>query len=148
MEVILLEDVHNLGYKDDILKVKDGYGLNYLIPQKKAIVATPSAKKVLAENLKQRAHKLAKIKADAEAEAAKLNGVKVTVAAKASEGGKIFGSITTAQIAEQLEKQGFNIYRKLISLAAAIKELGSYKATVRLHKEVAVEIDLDVVAEA
>ncbi|MBO6006196.1 MAG: 50S ribosomal protein L9 [Paludibacteraceae bacterium] len=148
MEVILLEDVHNLGYKDDILKVKDGYGLNYLIPQKKAIVATPSAKKVLAENLKQRAHKLAKIKADAEAEAAKLNGVKVTVAAKASEGGKIFGSITTAQIAEQLEKQGFNIDRKLISLAAAIKELGSYKATVRLHKEVAVEIDLDVVAEA
>ena len=148
MEVILLEDVHNLGYKDDILKVKDGYGLNYLIPQKKAIVATPSAKKVLAENLKQRAHKLAKIKADAEAEAAKLNGVKVTVAAKASEGGKIFGSITTAQIAEQLEKQGFNIDRKLISLAAAIKELGSYKATVRLHKEVAVEIDLEVVAEA
>ena len=148
MEVILLEDVHNLGYKDDILKVKDGYGLNYLIPQKKAIVATPSAKKVLAENLKQRAHKLAKIKAEAEAEAAKLNGVKVTVAAKASEGGKIFGSITTAQIAEQLEKQGFNIDRKLISLAAAIKELGSYKATVRLHKEVAVEIDLDVVAEA
>ena len=148
MEVILLEDVHNLGYQDDILKVKDGYGLNYLIPQKKAIVATPSAKKVLAENLKQRAHKLAKIKADAEAEAAKLNGVKVTVAAKASEGGKIFGSITTAQIAEQLEKQGFNIDRKLISLAAAIKELGSYKATVRLHKEVAVENDLDVVAEA
>ena len=148
MEVILLEDVHNLGYKDDILKVKDGYGLNYLIPQKKAIVATPSAKKVLAENLKQRAHKLAKIKAEAEAQAAKLNGVKVTVAAKASEGGKIFGSITTAQIAEQLEKQGFNIDRKLISLAAAIKELGSYKATVRLHKEVAVEIDLDVVAEA
>ena len=148
MEIILKEDVINLGYKNDIVKVKDGYGRNYLIPQGKAVIATESAKKVLAENERQRAHKLAKIKADAEAEAAKLNGVKVTVAAKASEGGKIFGSITTAQIAEQLEKQGFNIDRKLISLAAAIKELGSYKATVRLHKEVAVENDLDVVAEA
>ena len=84
MEIILLEDVHNLGYKDDIIKVKDGYGLNYLIPQKKAIVATPSAKKVSAENLKQRAHKLAKIKAEAEAQAAKINGVKVSVAGKTS----------------------------------------------------------------
>ena len=137
MEIILLEDVHNLGYKDDIIKVKDGYGLNYLIPQKKAIVATPSAKKVLAENLKQRAHKLAKI-----------NGVKVSVAVKTSENGKIFGSVTTAQIAEQLEKQGISVDRKIISLNSAIKELGSYKATVRLHKEVAAEIDVDVVAEA
>ena len=146
MEIILLEDVHNLGYKDDIIKVKDGYGLNYLIPQKKAIVATPSAKKVLAENLKQRAHKLAKIKA--EAQAAKINGVKVSVAVKTSENGKIFGSVTTAQIAEQLEKQGISVDRKIISLNSAIKELGSYKATVRLHKEVAAEIDVDVVAEA
>ena len=148
MEIILLEDVHNLGYKDDIIKVKDGYGLNYLIPQKKAIVATPSAKKVLAENLKQRAHKLAKIKAEAEAQAAKINGVKVSVVVKTSENGKIFGSVTTAQIAEQLEKQGVSVDRKIISLNSAIKELGCYKATVRLHKEVAAEIDVDVVAEA
>ena len=97
MEVILKEDVQNLGFKDEIVVVKDGYGRNYLIPQKKAILATPSAKKVLAENLKQRAHKLAKIKAEAEELAAKLNELTVTIAAKASESGKIFGSITSIQ---------------------------------------------------
>ena len=148
MELILKENVPGLGYKDDIVEVKNGYGRNYLIPQGKAVIASPSAKKVLAENLKQRAHKLAKIKAEAEAQAAKINGVKVSVVVKTSENGKIFGSVTTAQIAEQLEKQGVSVDRKIISLNSAIKELGSYKATVRLHKEVAAEIDVDVVAEA
>ena len=148
MEIILKEDIIGLGFKNDIVNVKSGYGRNYLIPQGKGVIASPSAKKVLAENLKQRAHKLAKIKAEAEAQAAKINGVKVSVAVKTSENGKIFGSVTTAQIAEQLEKQGVSVDRKIISLNSAIKELGSYKATVRLHKEVAAEIDVDVVAEA
>lgn len=110
MEIILLEDVTNLGYKDDVVKVKNGYGLNYLIPQGKAIVATPSAKKVLAENLKQRAHKLAKIKADAEELAAKLNTVSLTIPTKANkETGAIYGSVTNIQIAEALEKAGYNV---------------------------------------
>ena len=148
MEIILIKDVENLGYANDIVSVKPGYANNYLIPQGFAKAATASAKKILAENLKQRAHKLAKIKAEAEAQAAKINGVKVSVAVKTSENGKIFGSVTTAQIAEQLEKQGISVDRKIISLNSAIKELGSYKATVRLHKEVAAEIDVDVVAEA
>jgi len=147
MEIILKEDVQNLGYKDDLLTVKDGYGRNYLIPQKKAILATASAKKMLAEDLKQRAHKLAKVKADAEELAAKLQGLNLTVGAKASTTGKIFGSVTTIQIAEALEKAGFSIDRKVISIKEPIKEMGSYKAQLKLHKEVSVEIALEVVAE-
>lgn len=147
MEIILLQDVQNLGYKDDVVSVKNGYGRNYLIPQGMAELATPSAKKQLAENLKQRAHKLAKIKADAEALAAKLNGVSLTIGAKASATGTIFGSVNNIQIAEALAKQGFEIDRKTIIINDAVKELGSYKATVKLHKEVSAEINFEVVAE-
>ncbi len=147
MELILKEDVINLGYKDDIVKVKDGYGRNYLIPTGKAVIATESAKKVLAENLRQRAHKLAKIKADAEALAAKLEGVSLTIATKVSAAGAIYGSVGAIQIAEELAKLGFEIDRKIIVVDAA-KEVGTYTATVRLHKEVAVKISYTVVAEA
>ncbi len=147
MELILLEDVHNVGYKDDIVTVKDGYGRNYLIPQQKAIVATPSAKKELAENLKQRAHKLEKIKAEATALAEKINGIKLTIGAKASATGTIFGSVNNIQIAEALAKQGFEIDRKCIIIKDAVKELGSYKAVAKLHKEVSADIEFEVVAE-
>ncbi len=147
MEIILKEDVQNLGYKDDVVIVKSGYGRNFLIPQKKAVLATPSAKKMLAEDLKQRAHKLAKIKADAEALAAKVNGLSLTIGAKASTNGKIFGAVTNIQVAEALEKAGFNVDRKVIAIKEAIKELGSYKAQLKLHKEVAAEVSIEVVAE-
>lgn len=147
MELILKEDVINLGYKDDIVKVKDGYGRNYLIPTGKAIIASESAKKVLAENLKQRAHKLAKIKADAEALAAKFEGVALTIATKVSATGAVYGSVGAIQIAEELAKLGLEIDRKII-FVAAVKEIGSYEATVKLHKEVAVKVPFTVVAEA
>lgn len=147
MEIILLQDVQNLGYKDDVVKVKNGYGRNYLIPQGMAVLATPSAKKQLEENLKQRAHKLAKIKADAEELAAKLNGVSLTIGAKTSATGTIFGSVNNIQIAEALAKKGFEIDRKIIVINDAVKELGSYKATIKLHKEVSAEINFEVVAE-
>ena len=147
MEIILKEDVINLGYKNDIVKVKDGYGRNYLIPQGKAVIATESAKKVLAENERQRAHKLAKIKADAEAQAAKLNGVKVTISAKVNEDGTIFGGVGAAQVAEALAAKGFEIDRKAI-VAETVKAVGEYKATINLHKEVKAEVAFEVVAEA
>ena len=147
MELILKEDVINLGYKDDIVKVKDGYGRNYLIPTGKAIIASESAKKVLAENLRQRAHKLAKIKADAEALAAKFEGVSLAIATKVSATGVVYGSVGAIQIAEELAKLGLEIDRKIITVAA-VKEIGSYEATVRLHKEVAVKVPFTVVAEA
>ena len=147
MEIILLQDVQNLGYKDDVVKVKNGYGRNYLIPQGMAALATPSAKKQLEENLKQRAHKLAKIKAEAEELAAKLNGVSLTIGAKTSATGTIFGSVNTIQIAEALAAKGFEIDRKTIAINGAVKELGSYKATIKLHKEVSAEINFEVVAE-
>lgn len=147
MELILKEDVINLGYKDDIVKVKDGYGRNYLIPTGKAVIATESAKKVLAENLRQRAHKLAQIKADAEAVAQKLQGVSLSIAVKVSETGTVFGSVTAAQIADELAKLGHEVDRKVISVEAA-KEVGEYNATIRLHKEVTVKVPYTVVAEA
>ena len=147
MELILKEDVINLGYKDDIVKVKDGYGRNYLIPTGKAVIATESAKKVLAENLKQRAHKLAKIKADAEELAKKLEGVSLTIATKVSATGAIYGSVGAIQIAEELAKLGLEIDRKIIVVDAA-KEIGSYTATIKLHKEVTVKVPYTVVAEA
>ncbi len=148
MEIILKEDVINLGYKDDIVKVRDGYGRNYLIPQKKAVVATPSARKMLAEELKQRAHKLEKIKNEMVELAAKLENVKLTIAAKVSETGKLFGAVGNIQVAEALAAQGFEIDRKIIVVKEAVKELGSYKATIKLHREVSVEVAFDVVAEA
>ena len=147
MELILKEDVINLGYKDDIVKVKDGYGRNYLIPTGKAVIASESAKKVLAENLRQRAHKLAKIKADAEALAAKFEGVSLTIATKVSATGAVYGSVGAIQIAEELGKIGLEIDRKII-VVAAVKEVGSYEATVKLHKEVTVKVPFTVVAEA
>ena len=147
MQVILKEDIHNLGYKDDIVTVKDGFGRNYLIPQGKAISASESAKKVLAENLKQRAHKLAKIKAEAEELAAKIDGLVLTIGAKTSSTGTIFGSVNSIQVAEELAKKGFEIDRKIIVVKDAIKEVGTYKAVVKLHKEVSATISLEVVSE-
>lgn len=147
MEIILKEDIAGLGYKNDIVKVKDGYGRNYLIPQGKAVIATESAKKVLAENERQRAHKLAKIKADAEALAAKLNGVKVSISAKVNEDGTIFGGVGAAQVAEALAAKGFEIDRKAIA-AETVKAAGEYTATITLHKEVKAEVAFEVVAEA
>ncbi|MEZ5005956.1 MAG: 50S ribosomal protein L9 [Bacteroides graminisolvens] len=147
MEIILKEDVANLGYKNDIVTVKSGYGRNYLIPTGKAVIASPSAKKMLAEDLKQRAHKLEKIKNDAEELAAKLEGVSLTIATKVSSTGTIFGSVGNIQIAEQLSKLGFEIDRKTIVVKDAVKEVGSYKALVKLHKEVSVEVAFEVVAE-
>ena len=147
MQVISKEDVANLGYKDDIVEVKAGYGRNFLIPTGKAVIASESAKKVLAENLKQRAHKLAKIKADAQELAAKLAEVALTIGAKTSSTGTIFGSVSNIQVAEALAKAGFEIDRKIIYIKESIKEVGNYKATVKLHKEVAVEIPFEVVSE-
>jgi large subunit ribosomal protein L9 len=147
MKIILKEDVTNLGYKDDVVEVKDGYGRNFLIPTGKAVVATPSALKQLAENQRQSQHKLAKIKADAEALAATLQGIELTIGAKVSSTGTVFGSVNAIQIAEALEKLGHNIDRKLIALKDAVKEVGKYTATIKLHKEVAVEIPFEVIAE-
>nr|WP_325289489.1 50S ribosomal protein L9 [uncultured Bacteroides sp.] len=147
MEIILKEDVINLGYKNDIVTVKSGYGRNYLIPTGKAVIASPAAKKMLAEELKQRAHKLEKIKKDAEELAAKLEGVSLTIATKISSTGTIFGSVSNIQIADELAKLGHNIDRKIIVVKDAVKEVGHYKAVVKLHKEVSVEIPFEVVAE-
>lgn len=147
MEIILKEDIIGLGYKDDIITVKDGYGRNYLIPQGKAIVATESARKVLAENLKQRAHKLEKVKQEAEVLAGKIGEVSLTIGTKTSSTGKIFGSVNNIQLAEALAKEGYEIDRKLIKLKDGVKEVGKYVATIKLHKEVSVDIDFEVVAE-
>ena len=147
MELILKENVHGLGYKDEIVTVKDGYGRNYLIPMGKAVIASASAKKMLAEELKQRAHKLEKIKKDAEAVAEALKEVSLTIATKVSATGTIFGSVSNIQIAEELAKLGHNIDRKII-VVKGVKEVGNYTATVKLHKEVSVEIPFEVVAEA
>ncbi len=147
MKVILKEDITTLGYKDDVVEVKNGYGRNYLIPQGKAVIASESALKVLAENQRQRAHKLAKIKADAEAVAKSLEGVSLTIGAKVSANGTIFGSVTPIQIAEALAKEGHEIDRKLISIKGAVKEVGKYEAVVKLHKEVQATIPFEVVAE-
>src|ERR1035437_787098 len=147
MEIILKEDVSNLGYKGDIVKVKNGYGRNFLIPTKKAIVATESAKKMLAEDLKQRAHKLDRIKNEAVELADKLKDIVLNVGAKTSTTGKIFGAVGPIQIADAFEKAGFIVDRKVIILKDPIKEVGSYHATLKLHKEVTVEVAFEVVAE-
>ena len=147
MEIILKQDVPNLGHKDDIVVVKNGYATNYLIPQGMATMATPSAKKMHAENMKQRAHKEAKLREEAQALAEKLEGIQVTIATKVSSTGKIFGSVNNIQIAEALEKLGHNVDRKIIFIKDSVKELGKYKAVVKLHKEVSVKIPFEVVAE-
>ncbi len=147
MEIILKEDVIGLGYKNDIVDVKPGYGRNYLIPQGKGVIASASAKKVLAEELKQKAHKLEKIKNDAQAVADKLAGVALTIATKVSATGAIYGSVNSLHIADELKKLGFEIDRKII-IVKDVKEVGSYVATVKLHKEVSATVPFEVVAEA
>ena len=146
MEIILKEDVIGLGYKNDIVNVKPGYGRNYLIPQGKGVIASPGAKKALAEELKQKAVKLAKIKAEAEALAEKLNAVSLTINAKASSTGVIYGSVNNVQVAEELQKLGFDIDRKIIALKD-VKTAGEYVAIVKLHKEVAAQVPVTVTVE-
>ena len=149
MELILKKDVENLGFTDDIVTVKNGYGRNYLIPQGYAVLATSSAKKVLAETLKQRAYKEQKLIDDAKAEAEKLNGLELKITAKAGEGNKLFGSVNNADVAEALEKSGVSIEKKYISVAGGnIKRTGQYEAKIRFHRDVIASLSFDVVAEA
>jgi large subunit ribosomal protein L9 len=148
MDIILLQDVANLGSKDDTLVVKNGFGRNYLIPQKLAILASPSAKKVLAENQKQRAHKEAKLKDQALVLAEKLKSIVITIGAKTSTTGKIFGSVNNIQVAEALREKGFDVDRKQILIKEdAIKETGKHTAKVKLHRDVVVEFEFEVIAE-
>ena len=147
MQVILKEDVNNLGYKGDIVDVKPGYARNFLIPTGQAIIASPAAKKMLAEDLRQRAHKLAQIKADAEEAAKAIEGIKLTISAKTSATGTVFGSVGAAQISEAFEKLGHNIDRKIVFVKGTVKEVGVYTATIKFHKEVAVEVEFEVVSE-
>jgi large subunit ribosomal protein L9 len=145
MELILKQDVANLGFKDDIVTVKPGYGRNFLIPQGFALLATPSAKKVLAENLKQRAHKEQKLVDDAKKLAESLKALEIKLAVKAG-GEKLFGSVTNQDIVDALEKAGHTIDRKFIT-SGTIKRLGKYNATVRLHRSVVFELPFEIVAE-
>jgi large subunit ribosomal protein L9 len=148
MEIILKKNVDKLGYKDDVVTVKAGYGRNFLIPQGYASLATESAKKAHAEVMKQKSHKESKVKEEAEAIAAKLEGLTVKVAAKVGEGGKIFGSVTTIALADALKAEGVEIDRKSLKIETEpVKELGVYKATANLHKEVLKSFDFEVVAE-
>jgi large subunit ribosomal protein L9 len=147
MEIILKEDIANVGYKDEIVNVKDGYGRNFLIPKGKAVIASESAKKVLAENQKQRVHKLEKIKKVAQELAVRLERISLVIGAKTSSTGTIFGSVTNIQIAEELAKKGFDIDRKIIYIRDAVKERGNYTAQIRLHKEILVDIPFEVVSE-
>jgi large subunit ribosomal protein L9 len=147
MEIILKQDIKNLGEKDDVVNVKPGYGRNFLIPKGFATMATISAKKVLAENLKQAAFKQDKIKKDADAIAARLEGVKLTIGAKAGESGKIFGSVNTIQVADALKKEGFEVDRRRITFETEPKFVGEYIANLNLHKEVKVQVPFEVVAE-
>ncbi len=147
MEIILKEDVLHLGYKGDIVKVKPGYARNFLIPTHKAVLATESAKKMLAEDNRQRIHKLEQIKNAAVELGQKLEGVSLTIGAKTSSTGKIFGAVTNIQIADELAKKGFEVDRKTIAIKQAVKEVGNYVCVAKLHKEVSVEIPFEVVSE-
>lgn len=148
MEIILIQDVERLGSKDDIVNVKDGFARNYLIPQKKAVIATGSAKKIMAENIKQRAHKESRLRKEAQAIAEKLANKNVKIGAKISSSGKIFGSVNTIQVAEAINKKGFEIERKQITLPAdSIKEVGTYIAKIKLFKDVVVDLEFEVVGE-
>ena len=146
MEIILKEDIIGLGFKNDIVNVKSGYGRNYLIPQGKGVIASPSAKKILAENLRQQAHKLAAQKAAAEERAKVLEGVELVIPAKVSITGQLYGSVGAAQVAEELAKMGKEIDRKIITMKDA-KKVGDYVAQVHFHKEVTVDVPVKVVAE-
>lgn len=148
MDVILKQDVDRLGFKNDIVNVKNGYARNYLIPQGFAIAATESARKVVAETLRQQSHKAVKALEDAKALGEKIAGLSLKIGAKAGESGKIFGSVNNIQVAEAMASAGHEVERKNIDLGAeAIRDLGSYTAKVRLHKEVIVEVNFEVVAE-
>lgn len=148
MEIILLQDVARLGSKDDLVSVKNGYGRNFLIPQKMAVIATESAKKVLAENIKQRAHKEAKLKELSLSVAERLKTVQLVIGAKTSTTGKIFGSVNTIMLAEAINSKGFEIDRKQIMIAEdSVKEIGNYTAKIKLHKEVIIELPFEVVSE-
>jgi large subunit ribosomal protein L9 len=149
MELILKEDVQNLGFKDDLVNVKNGFGRNYLIPRGLASLATPSAKKVLAENLKQRAHKEKKIVDAANKTAEAIKQLEIKIAAKAGAGDKLFGSITNIDLADALEKAGHSVDRKYIAIqGGAVKRTGPYNAQIRLHRDVVVDFPFEVVAEA
>jgi len=148
MEVILKQDIKGLGFKDDVVTVKAGYGRNFLIPQGVATLATETNKKILAENVKQRSFKEEKLRKEATANAEKLAGVSITVATKSGESGKIFGSVTNIQVAEALKKAGYDVERKNIELKEdTIKNLGSYSAKVRLYKDIMAEVKFEVVSE-
>ena len=146
MEIILKQDIKHVGYKDDLVTVKSGYGRNYLIPQGLAVLATESNKKVLAENLKQAAHKAEKIKNDALALSEKIGELTLQIEAKAGESGKIFGAVTPLQVSEALEAKGIEVERRRITFQSDIKELGTYGAELDLHKEVKHDISIEVVA--
>lgn len=153
MELILKQDVENLGFKDDVVTVKNGYGRNYLIPQGHAILATPSAKKVLAENLKQRAFKEKKIVEDANKTAEAIKALDIKITAKATEGAsagdKLFGSVTKADLVEAFEKEGHSVDKKFVTIVGGnIKRLGQYTAVVRLHRDVTFELPFEVIAQA
>lgn len=149
MEIILIQDVPNLGHKDDIVSVRNGYATNYLIPKGFAIMATPSAKKMHAENMRQRAHKEANIREEATALAAKLEGVQVTIATKVSSTGKIFGSVNNILVAEALAAKGFEIDRRNITIIGedSVKEVGVYEASVKCHKEIKATVKFEIVSE-
>ena len=149
MELILKQDVENLGFKDDVVTVKNGYGRNFLIPQGQAILATSSAKKVLAENLKQRAFKEKKIVDDANKIAEALKALEIKITAKVGSGDKLFGSVNNINLAEALEKEGHSIDKKFITVAGGnVKRLGKYDAVIRLHREVSVDMPFEVIAQA
>jgi large subunit ribosomal protein L9 len=147
MEVILKQDVQGLGYKNDIVKVRPGYGRNFLIPNGSAIIANDSNKRMIQENVRQAAHKAAKLKQDAEALAQRIGDLVIEIGTKAGESGKIFGAVTANQIADVLKTKGFDIDRKKVIMKESPKTLGTYSATLDLHKEVKKEIKVEVVAE-
>jgi len=148
MDIILKQDVNNLGNKDEIVKVKDGYGRNFLVPKGLGILANESNRKVLAETQRQRAHKEEKIRTESQNLADKLKGAKLQVGAKVGESGKIFGSVTALQLAEALKKQGYDIDRKNITMdSESIKQLGTYTAHIKIYKDIKVDVEFEVVAE-
>jgi large subunit ribosomal protein L9 len=147
MEVILKQDVQGLGYKNDVVKVKPGYGRNYLIPTGAALIANEGNKRMTAENVRQAAHKAAKVKQDAEALAQKIGDLTIDIGTKAGESGKIFGAVTAVQVAEVLKSRGFEVDRKKVHFKEQPKQLGTYSVSLDLHKEVKHEIKVNVVAE-
>jgi large subunit ribosomal protein L9 len=147
MEIILKQDVTGLGYKNDVVKVKPGYGRNYLIPQGVALIANESNKRMTAENVRQASHKAAKVKQDAEALAQKIGDMTVEIGTKAGESGKIFGAVTAVQVSDVLKTKGFDVDRKKIHFKEQPKQIGTYTVTLDLHKEVKHELKVNVVAE-